>query len=76
MILCYMDEVFKHFIMELPEEVDGDTACKMFESYWKIEYWVGHHEPIHVWNYYHSNDQNIDCSDVKEIGMSFLHSTI
>ena len=36
MILCYMGEVFKCFVMELPEEVDGDTASKTFESYWKI----------------------------------------
>lgn len=72
MVLCYMDEVFKHFVTELLEKVDANTTFRTFKSYLKVEHWVGCHKPIHVRNYHRSNDQNIDRSNVREFGMSGL----
>jgi hypothetical protein len=37
---------------------------------------VGHHEPVHVWDYRHSSNHSIDYSDVQEFGTCFLISML
>src|SRR6266568_5063198 len=71
MVLCYMEEVFKCFIAEIPKELDQNNTSRSrtFDSYLKVEYWVGRHEPVYVREYRRSNDRNIDRSDVQKLGI-------
>jgi hypothetical protein len=43
MILDYIDNIFKHFIMELPKKVDilSTIHSKSFNQFLKIKYLVG-----------------------------------
>lgn len=72
MILWYMDEVFKRLVAEIPRRIQ-DTAeyhSRTFDSYLKIEYWVGRHEPTHLRDYRRANDLNIDQTNVDQFGES------
>lgn len=71
LVLYYMDEIFKRFIAELskgPDDDDDYLRSKTFDSYLRVEYWVGRHEPVHVREYRRSNDQNIDRGDITTLG--------
>ena len=78
MILWYMDEVFRRFVVELPQRLDENDATRSntFDNYLRVEYWVGRHEAVNVRDYRRSNDRNINRTNVEELGMSSSRAPI
>ncbi|KAF8438805.1 hypothetical protein L210DRAFT_931441 [Boletus edulis BED1] len=61
-------EVDKNFGIVIDKGIDliPTARSKTFDTYLKVEFWVGCHEPPHVRQYLHTNNRNIDRSDVTE----------